>query len=433
MHQEKEATRENPRDELHRVLPGMPLHLSRLGLVLVFATLLLLAGLAAGLNYPDSIKTPVILTTSNLPARLSFYRSGLIDTVFARDGEEVETGALLVKLKSSARRQEIDSLESALTRLLAMQAIGDLTSFRFPSSLKAGTLGGDYASFVRSFQNLRDQLDRDLRFQKILSLERQVRKLEELNISLGEQEKVLSRIAELALNDLTRMQDPKNRSAISVLEKEKAEIDYLEYKRREELLKADQLNNAIRMEELRQDRLDLKEEISQLERDRWLELRRQAAILLSGIAEWKQQYLLKASFAGRIVFSQPLLPGAYVSSGEPLLSLVPPDSSAAIIAYGFLPPGGEGRIAEGARASIRLTGFPSRRFGLLRGRVTRLAGIPGPQGRRLTIELPENLLTTYGLSLEFQQEMQGEARIYAEKRSLLQRLAEPVRAALKNN
>jgi multidrug efflux pump subunit AcrA (membrane-fusion protein) len=419
--------------ELDRVLPRMPERTGRLGLAAILFTLILLLALAGWLNYPENIRTPVYLTTSNLPITLSAPQSGTIDQVWVKEGALVKQGDNLLLMKSPAKREHILRLEEAVNALVEWKTISELPAYAFPGSLEVGMLSPPYNALEKAFQKLKTQLEKNLLVQKIQRLEEQVRKLQELNQALTEQEKVMGRIAELALNDLTRMQGLREGAAISLLEKEKAEIDYLQYKRQQEVIKTNRINNSIRIEEIRLSQLDLQQEIEQSRREQWLNLKGLAGEIRTGIQAWKQKHLLIAPVNGKLSFAHPITAGQYTSSGNPLLTISPEKDSNEVFAYGYLPPQGEGKVRAGAKVIIQLTGLSSRQFGVIRGEVQEIAAYPGPDGRRIKIQLPAELRTSYDLKLDFQQEMQGTARIYSKDQSLLQRIINPLRAAIQNN
>jgi multidrug resistance efflux pump len=316
---------------------------------------------------------------------------------------------------------------------LEWRTLSELPAYAFPGSLEVGMLSPPYNALEKAFQKLKTQLEKNLLVQKIQRLEEQVRKLQELNQALTEQEKVMGRIAELALNDLTRMQGLREGAAISLLEKEKAEIDYLQYKRQQEVIKTNRINNSIRIEEIRLSQLDLQQEIEQSRREQWLNLKGLAGEIRTGIQAWKQKHLLIAPVNGKLSFAHPITAGQYTSSGNPLLTISPEKDNNEVFAYGYLPPQGEGKVRAGAKVIIQLTGLSSRQFGVIRGEVQEIAAYPGPDGRRIKIQLPAELRTSYDLKLDFQQEMQGTARIYSKDQSLLQRIINPLRAAIQNN
>ena len=424
---------DNSFSELERILPRMPAWTGRLGIAAILLTLALLLALAGWLNYPETIQTPVYLTTSRLPATLSAPGNGTIDSVWVKEGVLVRQGEIILQFRSAAKREHIYQLEQVANDLTEMTTISKLPDYPFPERLEVGRLSPPYSALQKSFHQLKAQLKKNLIIQKIQRLEEQIRKLQELNRALGEQEKVMGRIAELALNDLTRMEGLREGAAISLLEKEKAEIDYLQYKRQQEVIKTDRINNSIRIEEIRLSQLDLQQEIEQSRREQWLTLKGLAEEIQSGIQVWKQNHLLIAPISGKLSFSSPISPGQYTASGRPLLTISPEKTSGEILAYGFLPPEGEGKVEAGAIANIRLTGLSSRQFGIIRGEIAEVAEYPGPDGRRISIRLPSDLRTSYNLKLDFQQEMQGTARIYTRNQSLLQRMINPIRAAIQNN
>jgi hypothetical protein len=82
-----------------------------------------------------------------------------------------------------------------------------------------------------------------------------------------------------------------------------------------------------------------------------------------------------------------------------------------------------GKLKVGQKALIRLSNYPDREFGVLEGVLTDISKTPDTDGFLvLDIKLPNQLETSFGIEIEFQQEMIGTAEIITEDLRLLERL-----------
>jgi len=82
-----------------------------------------------------------------------------------------------------------------------------------------------------------------------------------------------------------------------------------------------------------------------------------------------------------------------------------------------------GKLKVGQKAIVRLSNYPDREFGVLEGKLVNISKIPDGEGFLiLEIELSKQLTTSFGIELEFQQEMTGSAEIVTEDLRLLERL-----------
>jgi membrane fusion protein (multidrug efflux system) len=83
-----------------------------------------------------------------------------------------------------------------------------------------------------------------------------------------------------------------------------------------------------------------------------------------------ERHTLRAPVAGRIGDAAPLYPGAYVTEGQRLVSVVPPGEL--VIVADFAPSAAMGRIRPGQVGRMRLDGFPWAQFGAIDAVVTRV-------------------------------------------------------------
>lgn len=84
-----------------------------------------------------------------------------------------------------------------------------------------------------------------------------------------------------------------------------------------------------------------------------------------------EKLVVRAPVSGRLGNVTPLQPGAYVTEGQPLATVVP--LGALILVADFEPAKALGRIREGQHARLRLDGFPWAQYGSLSATVSRVS------------------------------------------------------------
>ena len=77
-----------------------------------------------------------------------------------------------------------------------------------------------------------------------------------------------------------------------------------------------------------------------------------------------------------------------------------------------------------------LDNYPYAEYGALTGTVESISSLPKQGQYHLTITFPEGLVTQYGQTIPFQQQLQGTAEIITEDLRLLERLFYRLRASL---
>jgi hypothetical protein len=88
----------------------------------------------------------------------------------------------------------------------------------------------------------------------------------------------------------------------------------------------------------------------------------------------------------------------------------------------YVPLLGSGKIKTGQRVYIMCDSYPFREYGAVCGAVDSISLVPRDQQYLVSVSLPNGLRTTFGVTLDFRQEMQGTARIITEDVRLLQRV-----------
>jgi hypothetical protein len=84
------------------------------------------------------------------------------------------------------------------------------------------------------------------------------------------------------------------------------------------------------------------------------------------------------------------------------------------------------KIKIGQRVNLKFVSYPYLEYGIIKGVVGKIAVVPTGDSYEVEINLPNQLVSTYGKNLEFQQELKGSAEIITEERRLLDRILHPV-------
>jgi membrane fusion protein, adhesin transport system len=156
-----------------------------------------------------------------------------------------------------------------------------------------------------------------------------------------------------------------------------AEIDALRAAAEADRLSASRDAMAADLKRLEQDR-----QVRAHEADARIESLRRTIVSLEGeiatavatIARMQQtieRHVVRAPLAGRIGDLAALYPGAYVTEGQRLVSVVP--AGALMIVGDFAPASAVGRVRPGQQATMRLDGFPWAQYGSVHATVSRVA------------------------------------------------------------
>lgn len=412
---------------VQEVLGRIPPWTVRFGITVIFGLILLLLLLAGLIRYPDVIQAPGILTSLDPPRAVFSRADGRLVEIRVADGEAVPSGTVLAMIESTAAPSAMDSLRQALPTLRAFLA-EEADTLPALHDLELGEGQRSWAearSLALELQRWRKDPYRENRYaalgQRIVLFKRL--------ITTGEQQLIWSRrkqanaIAE-AMVDTTLL----NKGVIATSE----------YRTRQNTFIDQQLSTGAQEASLHQQRITLVELEAQLADQRFADETQQRTLeqrlmtelngLQSFVDTWRLTNEITAPITGQVHFAQRLNTGQTVKGGDQLFRVV--NEAPSYVVEGQLPSLGAAKVNVGMTAYIRLDGYPSDEFGRLVGRVTNVALIPGEDGYRIQVELPDGLTTSYHRTLEFRPEMKGQVDVVARDRSILGRILDRLRGTM---
>ena len=98
------------------------------------------------------------------------------------------------------------------------------------------------------------------------------------------------------------------------------------------------------------------------------------------------------------------------------------------MAFAFVPAAGFGKVQLGQRVTIRLDAYPRLEFGLLEAKVAAMSAVAIDGQYRVLLDLPKGLQLSSGKSVQFVQNMDGDARIEVNSLRLIQQMFARLRA-----
>lgn len=142
---------------------------------------------------------------------------------------------------------------------------------------------------------------------------------------------------------------------------------------------------------------------------------------------WVHNYVLKAPISGNVSFTQYWSINQNVREGDIVITVVP-DEFSNYIGKVMLPMQGSGRVEQGLPVTIKLDNYPYLEYGVIRGSVASKSLVPHGEFYSVDVQLPDTLITSYGVNLEYTREMYGIAEIIPEDIRLIGRIFKPFRS-----
>ena len=421
------------REDIQRILGHPPGWSLRWGITAVFIATVLLMAMAWLIKYPDVITARVVIVTESPPVRVFARGNGKISRLLVENKQPVEEGQVIAVLENTAELEDVRQLEELAGRLEGTLQPEKLLDIQLPEGLILGELQSTYANYLQAVNDFQFfELQQGV-FARIASLKQQIEYLEGLNTALEQQEETLVREVEIAQRSFERNKGLLQSGAISQLELEQSETNYLQYRRQLESLQSQELNNKLQAEQFQSQIINLRQGRAEASMQKWLATREILGRLKSELSLWKQTYLITSPIAGRVSLNRVWSPQQFVQANEEVAVVVPGAGAGEIVGKALLPTFNSGKVQPGQRANIRLDGYPYQEFGVLQGQVTNIALVPDQETYLLEIALPDSLVTTYHRSIPFAQELPGQARIVTEDRRILERVFDQLVSLVKNN
>ena len=407
-------------EEVQEILSYVPNWMIRWGNTLILVLIMMLLFISWFVKYPDVISTQVMVTTSFPPEKIYAKSSGQFDIFLTQEGAKVSNNEILAVIENSALYKDVLLLKSIVDTITT-----DQDHFTFPiNELPPLILGdittsfsqfeNDYSEFVlnekltpfksETFANKMSVIEAKARLQNLLS-----------------QKELNKKELEIKETDVERSRKMFSQGVISEKEKEQKEIEFLQAKRSYKSLET----SISQIRELISNSAKNLEGTSIKKTQNDTRLKKKAIqsflYLKKAIRDWEKLYALSSSISGEVSFLSFWNENQTVKSGDLIFTIIP-DKSESFIGKIKAPAANSGKIKEGQKVQIKLLNYPSDEFGELNGRVKSISSVPDVDGNYLIdVLLPQELVTTYGKSIAFKQEMQGTADIITEDLRLIER------------
>ena len=388
------------------------------------SVLLVGAALVAGLTafqyttFPDKVSGKFSVTTRVRAVQVVATREGNVGAVFVRNGQAVDSGALLVRLTTDADPEAVLMLENDLSNW----TVGTLPDLTPRSGL--GELASRYANLRSEQQRLRGLLGNVTRENRKLYQRDQVsRTLLEEEIASGE---IALTAAKQRLLDRKKELDAARNHYLTTKQKE-AYPPFLERKKAAKLAEGE-------VEGWRSKLARSREELNKLDREsirRGSSGDRDATIsagdlsmaltdLREAVRAWHQRHEVYAPGSGTVSFPEGNSPtGMVAATDRPLLTLLPPELNAetGLVAYVTIDGAARATLRDGLPVRLKFRDFDFHEHGYVEGVIERIPPARDDQEQyTVTVDLPRGLRTsTDDEPLPFFDGMTGTAEVFTKE------------------
>lgn len=416
-------------EPVREIMGNPPGRMTRWGTTILAAVFLLFIFLSLIIRYPDNVPAPVEITTANPPVPIVSKITGHIRILYIGDRAEVNPGQLLAVMETAASINEIEQLKKIIDTL-------EKPEWLFPENMpllsELGEIQNYWASFQKSLSEFNIYIDNDLYGNKIEALNEEIKALADYIANVRVKEKLFFSNSQLEEKKYRRDSVLYAEGVLSESDLERSQQSLLRINIELQQARLDRSAKLIEMAEKKQllqdytiRRTEEREKLRSVMNESLLNLR-------AGLRIWENTYLLVSPVAGTVTFTRFWSENQSVVRDEVVMSVVPAEAGD-FVGRINLKMQRSGKVEPGQTVNIKLSGYPYLEYGVVRGRVRSKSLVPSGDAYVIEIELPDGLVTLYGITLDFTQNMQGTAEIITSSMSLFQKIVNPFRYMITRN
>ncbi|MCF6351099.1 MAG: HlyD family secretion protein [Flavobacteriaceae bacterium] len=373
------------------------------------------------IKYPEIVTARALLTTEIPPQKEYAKVTGKIDSLFVRNYQEVTKNTALALIENTANFNDVIKLKSIIDTLKINR-----NSFYFPLDslpmLFLGEIETDFSLFENSYVQYILNKDSKSFEGNDLTNKFSLSQLKLRLATLNNQKSINKKELFFKKKDLKRNEVLFNKGIISERDFENKKLEVL-------LAERNYKNIIVSISQTRENisNGNNRKEQNIIDNTR-TEINLLKAVIQSfdqlkkSIKDWELRYLFKSNIRGNVSFMKIWSKNQTINNGDFIFTIIPKEHSSYVVKL-QAPLINSGKLKVGQVVNIRLSGYPDNEFGLLKGKVKEISLIPSNEGLYLLdVELPNKLITTFGIEIEFKQEMQGTAEIITEDLRLIERI-----------
>lgn len=403
---------------VQEIVSSKPSFIVRYGIVFFLFILILLIIACWFIQYPDIVPTKAKLTSINAPKEVTTKTSGKLIKLFAKEGEQANTGDILGYMESIANNEEVillsKNVDTATTLFKKNNLQGSLTFLQNEYS-NLGELQQNYQTFSTAYQTFKNYLTNGFYLRKRNMLAHDLSYLQKMHTNLLQQKGLNTQDLALQQKTFDANQSLKEDKVISELDYRNETSKLINKK-----LTLPQINTAIISNEAQQN--EKLKEIAELENTTAQQksiFEQTLNTLKSQIDEWKKKYLLTAPIDGKIAFATFLQENQQLQNNQTICFINPENTQ--YYAEIYIPQTNFGKVKTGQEVLLKFPSYPFQEYGSVKGFIAFISNINTDSGYLAKVTLPNGLNTSYKKQVQFRDGLQAQGEIITQNMRLIQR------------
>ena len=406
--------------EVREILGSPPQKATKLVFYITMGMIVLLLIAGFTFQYPEIIDGDL---TASAP------KAGILAVVKVNENDIVSKGQIIAIFENDADVDDVLELENDLDKLSTLDedAIRAYTPNR---SLELGPqLELQYQDFISSLEFVPLHSGDQTNQEELFGVDDEINQIKRLNRSL------MSAI-ESAENEIAAKQKSKGNIA-DLYGKSPSKVEYSK-----EILDIEQgikslesyigqsrseiEKNNEKIKSLNSKKLQLRSVHKTGVNERIFQLGQNISSLRKAIAIWKSDNIVYSPANGQVSFYNNLEIKKRYIKGEELAAIIPISDKTEYIGLVNIPVKGSGKVKDGLAGNLKFHRYPFMEFGSVKGTVSKIYPLSKGNAYSVEVTLDKGLVTNQGKTLEYYQQMEGEAEIITENRLFIGRLFDKI-------
>lgn len=421
-------TQDQQIDDLIGHAPGWLLHS---GITIVALVAAILITISALIKYPDKIVAEGIMSSGNPPIAHVTKVSGIIEKIFVENGEEVEEGRPLIYMKNNVNTTDLESLKAFIKRYKQTTKIPHFINYNCPKNLQLGNLQNSYSQLQLQYAQFEQTLKQSGVFQQLKTIKNEIERTTELRAILLKEKAYSKDELELIERDFQRNTTLNKEGVISDVDKEKVEGEWIRYQKQYTNLDNGIVQNKIKEEQLILQSQQLIEARAIKVESHQHTINQIIASIETEIIKWERDHYLYAEINGQVQLQPNIAAEKHVDVNTEVLSVIPQSLIENKSINAYLDHQGIGKISKGDKCIVKVNAYPHKKYGTITSEVSDISKIPVAikeheasvkYGYLITSNIPDTLITTYGIEIPFRPESKVSTEIITEDKTILEKI-----------
>ena len=380
------------------------------------------------IKYPDTLVGSAVITNENPPARLVSQVSGRL-MLLEGNNKAVKNGQYIAYLENPTPFEQVLALKKILSGLDNNMNFVDST-MRLKAMADLGELQRPFNRFKMTYDEYELYKLLHNNEEEIVLIEKQlIFTIDHLGL-LKKKKHSYERELQIVNRQFESDQELYKKNVLPKIELEESEERFLVAQN--DIYEINQmiLDSEEKASKLRSAKAKFGRGITEESSRHLFNIHSTFDDLMSEIAAWEKQYIIKAPFEGHVSYYRYWNNSQYVNAGDDVAFII--KDAKHLFARMNVTADRFGEVKIGQKVRLQLNSYSVAEYGFIFGEVGSVSEINVGNMYSVTVNLKEGLTTSYGYNLNYMPEMTGTGEVITKDLSIIERLFYKILKVLRN-